>query len=114
MLTFHVRPHRVVINREIGQQIVQMLLPKNDELRQAFEFYCLNKSFASAVQIWTRLRKRICPNTMFFQLRHEFLGEFRVLVVHHDVRLFGSILGLFKERFGLPYDPCRIGMFCRG
>ena len=38
MLTLHVRPHLVVIHREISEQIVQMLLAKDDELRQAFKF----------------------------------------------------------------------------
>ena len=51
---------------------------------------------------------------MFFQLRRELFGELRVPVVHHNVGILGSILGLFKERFRLLHHPCGIGMLGAG
>ena len=59
----HARSSAVVIRSELSQQVIQMSLAEDDELRQTFQLDRLNEPFASAVEVGRSLRKLIRSHT---------------------------------------------------
>ena len=85
-------------------------LAKQDELEKTLVFDGLNESFDPAVQIRRGNGKHVCSDTFGFQSGREFLGEFRVAIVHHNGRLLFTIHRLIEEHFRLLHHPSRILM----
>jgi len=55
-ITFHMRANRVVVLDNVGEQMVKVLLAKNDELRKALGLDCQNVALAAPIEVWRSLR----------------------------------------------------------
>lgn len=50
------RANRVVVLDNVGEQMVKVLLAKNDELRKALGLDCQNVALAAPIEVWRSLR----------------------------------------------------------
>lgn len=98
----------------IRQQIVQVAFAEGHKPIQAFPFDTSNESFAAPVQTRTRLGQRIGFHSGIGERFGKLLGDHRIAIVNHDLRLGVAVCRLIEERLCLLHNPCRVRVFgCR-